>query len=83
MHYIYYTLHIDNITSDMDCLPIAYTYSQACMGSVLARIIEIDIDQGFAFNSCNTCYGAATRDGSKFYCGHCDCLVTASPRFAF
>lgn len=55
--------------------------SQVFVGSVMVRVIEIDTEQGFAFNSCNTCFGAASKDGSKFYCGHCDCVVTATPRF--
>lgn len=53
---------------------------QTGFGTVLARVIEIELDQGWLYDSCNTCFKSVTQVGAKYACENCETMVAATPR---
>lgn len=50
------------------------------MGSVLAKILEIETEDNWWYEACSKCLRKAEPVGRKYYCDKCEKLVVAVPR---
>ncbi|KAL7132608.1 hypothetical protein ABFS83_12G086200 [Erythranthe nasuta] len=50
-------------------------------GALLAKVIEIESEDKWWYESCVTCFKKVETSGTTFYCLNCDTMVMAVPRF--
>lgn len=62
-------------------LGTCYYPLKECVGAVLVTVVELNMDQGWSYNSCNTCLKTVKLLDNKFTCGKCKVPVSARPRF--
>lgn len=53
---------------------------QECSGSLLAKIIEIESEDNWWYESCGKCLKKVKKIDKQFYCEKCDKMVVAIPR---
>lgn len=54
---------------------------QIGFGYVRARVIEIDTEKGWLYQSCSRCFKKVKKAGDKHYCDKGDQIVIAVPRY--
>lgn len=54
---------------------------ETCLCSVMAKVIEVDADNGWYYQSCSKCFKKVKRFENKLYCDKCTRFVIAIPRY--
>ncbi|XP_057442510.1 uncharacterized protein LOC130734177 isoform X2 [Lotus japonicus] len=55
--------------------------TEPCTVSILAKVIEINYDNGWMYNSCFKCLKKVEDVGNKFYCSKCSKMVKSIKRY--